>query len=220
MWSNSDFKTWIGAVNALSLSQDELKEEAIKFSPVFADLDKKTVLKRVEDFLKMEKKILTQASMLIFQEKGGSEGKMRGRNDVPPKTFFPKAFKMSQLRCDVCDFNLSDKDELIVHIKSKHEDVIKKEFAKEVLALAPHHKQYCEWSSQVNELAKEKHECPKVCTEEHLTVTRNLPSGQNIFETTTTKYALQKDGTKKKIVVKGQVANGFKPCDYSCFCNV
>ena len=207
MWSNSDFKTWIGAVNALSLSQDVLKEEAIKFSPVFADLDKKTVLKRVEDFLKMEKKILTQASMLIFKEEGGSEGKMRGRNDVPPKTFFPKAFKMSQLRCDVCDFNLSDKDELKVHIKSKHEDVIKKEFAKEVLALAPHHKQYCEWSSQVNELAKETHECPKVCTEEHLTVTRNLPSGQNIFETTTTKYVLQKDGTKKKIVVKGQVAN-------------
>ena len=81
MWSNSDFKTWMGAVNALSLSQDVLKEEAIKFSPVFADLDKKTVLKRVEDFLKMEKKILTQASMLIFKEEGGSEGKMRGRND-------------------------------------------------------------------------------------------------------------------------------------------
>ena len=57
MWSNSDFKTCIGAVNALCLSQDVLKEEAIKFSPVFADLDKKTVLKRMEDFLKMEKKI-------------------------------------------------------------------------------------------------------------------------------------------------------------------
>ena len=84
---------------------------------------------------------------------------------------------------------------------------LKKEFAKEVLALAPWHKQYCEWSSQVNDLAKETHECPKVCTEAHVTVTRNLPSGQNIFETTTTKYALQKDGTKKKIVVKGQVAN-------------
>ena len=207
MWSNSDFKTWIGDVNALSLSQDVLKEEAVKFSPVFAGLDKKTVLKRVEDFLKIEKKVLTETSMLIFKEKGGSEGKMRGRNDVPPKTFFPKAFKMSQLRCDICDLHLSDKEELIAHIKSQHEDVIKKEFAKEVLALAPWHKQYCEWSSQVNDLAKETHECPKVCTEEHLTVTRNLPSGQNIFETTTTKYALQKDGTKKKIVVKGQVAN-------------
>ena len=46
-----------------------------------------------------------------------------------------------------------------------------------------------------------------MCTEEHVTVTRNLPSGQNIFETITTKYALQKDGTKKKIVVKGQAAN-------------
>ena len=38
-------------------------------------------------------------------------------------------------------------------------------------------------------------------------MTQNLPSGQNIFETTTTKFALQKDGTTKKIVVKGQVAN-------------
>lgn len=211
MWSNSDFKTWIGDVNALTLSQDQLKEEAVKFSPVFAGLNKKTVVKRVEDFLKIEKKMLSEASMLIFKEKGGSEGKRRGRNDVPPKTFFPKAFKMSKLRCDVCDFKLSDKEELTVHIQSNHEDVIKKEFSKEVLALASQQKQYCEWLSQVNEFAKETHECQKVCTEEHFkditTVTRNLPSGQNIFETKTTKYALQKDGTTKKIVIKGQVAN-------------
>ena len=105
---------------------DRVKEEAVKFSPVFAGLDKKTVLKRVEDFLKIEKKVLTETSMLIFKEKGGSEGKRRGRNDVPPKTFFPKAFKMSQLRCDICDLHLSDKEELIAHIKSQHEDVIKK----------------------------------------------------------------------------------------------
>ena len=76
MWSNFDFKTWIGDVNAMSLSQDVLKEEAVKFSPVFAGLDKKTVLKRVEDFLKIEKKVLTETSMLIFKEKGGSEGKI------------------------------------------------------------------------------------------------------------------------------------------------
>ena len=169
MWSNSDFKTWIGDVNAMSLSQDVLKEEAVKFSPVFADLDKKTVLKRVEDFLKMEKKILTQASMLIFKEEGGSEGKMRGRNDVPPKTFFPKAFKMSQLRCDVCDFNLSDKDELIVHIKSKHEGVIKKEFAKEVLALAPHHKQYCEPYCQAKLMSlQKKHMNAQQCEQKNM----------------------------------------------------
>ena len=211
MWSNLDFKTWIGDANALTLSQDVLKEEAVKFSHVFEGLNKKTVLKRVEDFMKIEKKMLSQASMLIFKEKGGSEGKMRGRNDVPPKTFFPAAFKMSQLRCDVCDVKLSNREELTDHIQSNHEDVIKKEFAKEVLALAPQHKQYREWLSQVNDFAKETHECQKVCTEEHFkdttTVTRNLPSGQNIFETTTTKYALQKDGTTKKIVIKGQVAN-------------
>ena len=67
MWSNSDFKTWIGDVNAMSLSQDVLKEEAVKFSPVFAGLDKKTVLKRVEDFLKSEKKMVTQATLLRNQ---------------------------------------------------------------------------------------------------------------------------------------------------------
>ena len=91
MWSNLDFKTWIGETKALTLSQDQLKEEAVKFSPIFANMNKKTVLKRVEDFLKIEKKMLSQASMLIFKEKGGTEGKMRGRNDVPPKCFFPKS---------------------------------------------------------------------------------------------------------------------------------
>ena len=73
---------------------------------VFEDLNKKTVLKRVEDFLKTEKTILSQASLLIFKEKGGSEGKRRGRNDVPPKTFFPQTFKMSRKR-EVCHLILS-----------------------------------------------------------------------------------------------------------------
>ena len=147
--------------------------------------------------------------MLIFKEKGGSEGKRRGRNDVPPKTFFPQTFKMSR-KCELCHLILSEKEELIEHIKSNHGDVIKKEFAKEVISLAQQHKNYLEWLSQINDLAKETHECVKVCTEEHFketTVTKNLPSGENIFETTTTKYALQKDGTTKKIVVKAQVAN-------------
>ena len=89
MWSNSDFKTWIEDAKALTMSQDQLKEEAVKFSPVFANMDKKTVFKRVEDFLKTEKKMLSKASMLVFKEKGGTEGKMRGRNDIPPKCFFP-----------------------------------------------------------------------------------------------------------------------------------
>ena len=66
MWTNYDFKTWINNIDALKLSQDRLKEEAAKFSPVFEDLNKKTVLKRVEDFLKIEKTILSQASLLIF----------------------------------------------------------------------------------------------------------------------------------------------------------
>ena len=52
LWSNLDFKTWIGDANALTLSQDLLKEEAVKFSHVLEGLNKKTVLKRVEDFMK------------------------------------------------------------------------------------------------------------------------------------------------------------------------
>ena len=64
MWSNLDFKTWIGDANALTLSQDVLKEEAVKFSHVFEGLNKKTVFKRVEDFLKIEMKMFSQASML------------------------------------------------------------------------------------------------------------------------------------------------------------
>ena len=212
MWSNSDFKTWIEDAKALTMSQDQLKEEAVKFSPVFANMDKKTVFKRVEDFLKTEKKMLSKASMLVFKEKGGTEGKMRGRNDIPPKCFFPKAFEMSEVRCKVCDFKSSDKEELKVHIQSSHQDAIKREFAKEVLVLAHQHKQYCEWLSQVNDFAKEAHECQKICSEELLekettVLTRNLSPGQNIFETTTTKFVLQKDGTTKKVVVKGQVAN-------------
>ena len=131
MWTNYDFKTWINNIDALKLSQDWLKEEAAKFSPVFEVLNKKTVLKRVEDFLKTEKTILSQASLLIFKEKGGSEGKMRGRNDVPPKTFFPQTFKMSR-KCELCHLILSEKEELIEHIKTNHGDVIKKEFAEEV----------------------------------------------------------------------------------------
>ena len=43
MWSNSDFKTWIEDAKALTMSQDQLTEEAVKFSPVFANMDKKTV---------------------------------------------------------------------------------------------------------------------------------------------------------------------------------
>ena len=81
-----------------------------------------------------------------------------------------------------------------------------------MLVLAHQHKQYCEWLSQVNDFAKEAHECQKICSEELLekettVLTRNLSPGQNIFETTTTKFVLQKDGTTKKVVVKGQVAN-------------
>ena len=41
------------------MSQDQLKEEAWKFSPILGNLNKKTIMKRVEDFVKAEKKELS-----------------------------------------------------------------------------------------------------------------------------------------------------------------
>ena len=59
MWSNLEFKRWITDINASTMSQDQLKEEAWKFSPILGNLNKKTIMKRVEDFVKAEKKELS-----------------------------------------------------------------------------------------------------------------------------------------------------------------
>ena len=73
---------WIKDINASALSQDQLKEEAKKFSPVFENVKKKTIQRKVEDLIKIDKKELSEVSIIIFKEKGGKEGKKKGRNGV------------------------------------------------------------------------------------------------------------------------------------------
>ena len=107
-----------------------MKQEASKFCKKFSNLNKKTVLRCVEEFVKEEKKQIAEVSLIIFKEKGGSEGKRRGRYDIPPKTYCPrdlKAFKITSLdpinglvRCDECNLEISKREEIIKHIESAH----------------------------------------------------------------------------------------------------
>ena len=97
MWTNSKFKAWLEEINISDLSQEQLKQEASKFCNKFGKVNKKTVFRCVEDFLKTEKKELTKASLIIFKEKGGTEGKMKGRFDVPPQNYCPRDFKAFSL---------------------------------------------------------------------------------------------------------------------------
>ena len=64
MWTNSDFKVWLEEINYSSLSQEALKQVASKFYYKFGDLNKKTVLRCVEDFVKTDKNELTRPSAL------------------------------------------------------------------------------------------------------------------------------------------------------------
>ena len=41
-WRNQDFKKWMKETNASGLSQEQLKIEAMKFSEIFSNVDKKT----------------------------------------------------------------------------------------------------------------------------------------------------------------------------------
>ena len=55
---------WKNDINASTLSQDQLKEEAKQFSPVFENVNKKTIQRKVEDFIKIDKKELSEALKL------------------------------------------------------------------------------------------------------------------------------------------------------------
>ena len=228
MWTNLEFKMWIRDINASALSQDQLKEEAKKFSPIFENVNKKTIQRKVEDFIKIDKKELSEVSMILFKEKGGKEGKKKGRNDIPPETYCPRDFKdfkmrqvdprnKSKMKCEMCDFNLENEEEVTTHIQTNHKETLKRVFSKEVSSLAFDHKQYRDWLAQdhcvdIGDItnAKENHVCKDVKennSENMITLTRELPSGPNIFETQTTKLKVQKDGKIKKTVIIGQVAN-------------
>ena len=75
MWTNLDFKVWLEEINYSSLSQEALKQAAPKFYYKFGDLNKKTVLRCVEDFVKTDKNEFTKVSHLLFKEQGGKGGK-------------------------------------------------------------------------------------------------------------------------------------------------
>ena len=96
-WTNDKFKTWLKEIDAPSLSQEQLKKEAIVFSEYFAEVDKKTIAKVVDDFGKEHKQVLADVSHSIFEEMGGQEGKRIGRRDVPPKDYFPQDENMLKM---------------------------------------------------------------------------------------------------------------------------
>ena len=84
-WINLDFKMWMKDTNASGLSQDQLKIEAMKFSEIFSNVDKKTISKVCDIFEKEEKLVLKDASHAIFEEMGGKE--VNGRKDIPPTNY-------------------------------------------------------------------------------------------------------------------------------------
>ena len=49
-WINLDFKMWMKDTNASGLSQEQLKIEAMKFSEIFSNVDKKTISKVCDIF--------------------------------------------------------------------------------------------------------------------------------------------------------------------------
>ena len=64
--------------------------------------------------------------------------------------------------------------------------------------------------SSVETIRRDDHVCKSATedvSENKTTITRNLPSGPNIFETQTTKITLNKNGTTKKSVIIEQTAN-------------
>ena len=130
-WKNFEFKMWLKEINASCLSQEKLKLEAMKFSEKFDNVDKKTISKICDDFEKEHKKIWKEASYDIFEEMGGTDGKMRGRKDIPPNNYFPKdqsdlkmikVEKNMETKCEYCNIKMSSNVEVKAHIKNEHAD--------------------------------------------------------------------------------------------------
>ena len=173
-WANDKFKTWLKEIDAPSLSQEQLKKEAIVFSEYFAEVDKKTIAKVVDDFEKEHKQVLADVSHSIFEEMGGQEGKRRGRRDVPPKDYFPqdenmlkmiKNYSDLQKKCEMCNILFSSRIEMKNYVQMKHEQELKKAFSKEAMSLVPFHRNYMSWLQRdhiVKILASRRKELNKV----------------------------------------------------------
>ena len=226
-WSNLDFKMWLTKINASGLTQEQLKLEAMKYSETFNNVDKKTISKMCDNFEKEHKKVVMDASHMIFEEMGGQEGKMRGRKDIPPKNYFPKdqsQLKMikvkgnMQTKCEMCDILLTTNTEMMTHVKNKHEDALKKAFSKEVMSRVESHIKYLDWlkkdhivkimTSNHKDMNKEELKEKTKNHDDHcFQVTKDRTSGCDIIETKRTIIVPQRNGTEKKTVVKYQLAN-------------
>ena len=124
-WTNLKFKTWLNEIEPASLSQEKLKNEAIKFSKDFDEVDK-TIAKVVDDFEKEHKKVVADVSHSVFEEMCGQEGKRRRKRDVPPKNYFPQDENMLKIiqiesnpeeKCVKCNILLSSRIEVKNHIQ-------------------------------------------------------------------------------------------------------
>ena len=215
-------------INATNLSQEKLKSKAVMFCGDFGKVDEKTISKIVEDFKKEHNRVVANVTNSIFEQMGGQEGKMRGRRDVPPTTYFPEdedLLKMiqndtiHQKKCVICNVILFSRDEVTNHIHSKHEVELKKVFSKEVSRLVPFHQKYLSWLEEdhvVNTLAArsrklsnqvEKRDSNEIEDGAYFKMNTTQNSSDDIIETQRTIIVPQKDETEKKSVVKYHLAN-------------
>ena len=227
-WPNLKFKTWLKEIEPASLSQEKLKNEAIKFSKEFVEVDKKTIAKVVDDFEIEHKQVVADVLHSVFEEMGGEEGKRRGRRDVPPKNYFPQDENMLKIfqnetnlekKCVKCNTLLSSRIEVKNHIQMNHEEELKKAFSKEAMSLVPFHNSYLSWLQKdhiVNALAsrccKDRNKVDLKRSNENVDDTyfkmiKNQNTADDLIETQRTIIVSQKDGTEKKKVLKYQLAN-------------
>ena len=227
-WTNLKFKTWLKEIEPASLSQEKLKNEAIKFSKEFVEVDKKTIAKVVDDFEIEHKQVVADVLHSVFEEMGGEEGKRRGRRDVPPKNYFPQDENMLKIfqnetnlekKCVKCNTLLSSRIEVKNHIQMNHEEELKKAFSKEAMSLVPFHNSYLSWLQKdhiVNALAsrccKDRNKVDLKRSNENVDDTyfkmiKNQNTADDLIETQRTIIVSQKDGTEKKKVLKYQLAN-------------
>ena len=67
-WANDKFKTWLKEIDAPSLSQEQLKKEAIVFSEYFAEVDKRRLQKLLMILRKSTNKCLQMFHNLYLKK--------------------------------------------------------------------------------------------------------------------------------------------------------
>ena len=67
-WTNDKFKTWLKEIDAPSLSQEQLKKEAIVFSEYFAEVDKRRLQKLLMILRKSTNKCLQMFHILYLKK--------------------------------------------------------------------------------------------------------------------------------------------------------